>query len=152
MQPGVVNDASTCTQAALSHTCQIHQATQKFHRNEERQEVTGALWSRWSLAVSEDHCVCLSLSVSAPDFGKEKKCKAQKKKGGGLRGSAFPLNPKKRDYQSHNNMDASQKPCQLSELSYISDRFFPPFFFLIFLFLDGIIPLARLFITEKHIR
>lgn len=28
------------TQPALSPTCQIHQATQKFHRYEERQDVT----------------------------------------------------------------------------------------------------------------
>lgn len=68
--------------------------------------------------------LCLHL-ISA----RKKNARRKKKAGGWLRGSAFPLNPKKRDYQSHNNMDASQKPCQLSELSYISDRFFPPRFF-----------------------
>lgn len=56
------------TQPVLSPTCQIHQATQKFHRYEERQDVPAVFWSRWSLTVSEDHCVCLPVSDSAPDL------------------------------------------------------------------------------------
>lgn len=67
------------TQPVLAPTCQIHQATQKFHRYEERQEVTAVFWSGWSLTVSEDHCVCLPVSQSAPDL--RRKTTRLKKKG-----------------------------------------------------------------------
>lgn len=50
-------------------------------------------------------CVCLPVSVSAPDSGRKTTRRTEKKK---KKRSAFPLRPKKRDYQSHNNTDASR--------------------------------------------
>lgn len=50
-------------------------------------------------------CVCLPVSVSAPDSRRKTTRRTEKKK---KKRSAFPLRPKKRDYQSHNNTDASR--------------------------------------------
>lgn len=94
-------------------------------------------------------CVCLRLSVSAPD--------STRKRGlGGFGGDpALPLDPRNEIshpiitrmlHRSHANSWVIYLMCAGFFF------FFPPNRFIIFLFLDGIIPSAGLFITEKHIR
>lgn len=70
-------DASTPdrTQLGLSHTCQIHQAAQKFHGKKKKKRTTQS-YRRWTLTVSENHCVCL---LSPPD-SRRKTTKSKKKK------------------------------------------------------------------------
>lgn len=125
----IANAASSRTLAALSHTRQIHQAAQKFHRNKGRQEVTAAseadaVLQYHSTTVSVSLYLCLHL---IPPEKKKKKVRGGGE-GRGEGGSCVSAQPKKRDYPSHNNTDASQKPCQLSDWSCVSDVgfFFPP--------------------------
>lgn len=91
------------TTSAVTHMSN----TSGYSEIPQKKRKTRSYWS--PLKQMESHSIrgplCLSscLCVSAPDSGrKTTRCKEKKKR------SAFPLRPKKRDYQSHNNTDASQ--------------------------------------------
>lgn len=107
----------------------------------ERQEVTRALWSRWTLTVSENCCVCLPFSVSAPD---------SRRKITGKKGLRFHSDP--RNEITNSIITRMLHGSRANRLYWVIYLIFFFFLFLISPFLDGIIPSAGLFITAKHIR